>query len=179
MQKSLERRPFVGVHTMACVAILVGFLGPARPVQSVLLGRSPTPSSARYHVTLETPQTIFQWQDTAVVVRVQNEQGLPLDGMLVTLQVDPARARYVSIRPTRAHTRGGRVRAILRSELVGRVGVSVRVGAITLQATMTVVMPIAAGGGHAAGCSAGPRWLTCPWTSTARGCLDMVTTECT
>jgi hypothetical protein len=122
----------------------------------VLLGRSPTLSSVRYRVTLETPQTIFQWQDAPVVVRVQNEQGLPVDGILVAFQVDPAWARHASIQPARARTQGGRVRAILRADLLGRVRITVRVGALTKRATITVVMPTATGCGHAAGCRARP-----------------------
>jgi hypothetical protein len=106
-------------------------------------------SSARYRVTLETPQTMFQGHDAAVVVRVQNGQGLPVDGILVVFQVDPPWARYVSIRPGQGRTRGGRVRAIVRADLVGQVRLTVRVGALTKQATITVVMPIAAGHGHA------------------------------
>src|SRR5262249_20448502 len=66
---STERAPFVGFRTMAWVAILVGLLGSASPAQPVLLGGAPTLSSAGYRVTLESPQTIFQGQDAAVVVR--------------------------------------------------------------------------------------------------------------
>ena len=110
---------------------------------------APTLSSARYRVTLETPQTIFQWQEAAVVVHVQNEGGLPVDGLLVVFQVDPPRARYASIRPARARTQGGRVRAIVRSDLVGQVRFTVRVGALTKRATIMVVVPIATGDGHA------------------------------
>jgi hypothetical protein len=96
-----ERQLWVGFHTVACVALLVGLLGSAHPVQQGLLGKAPTLSSARYRITLETPQTIFQRQDAAVVVRVQNEQGLPVDGLLVALQVDPPWARY-AVDPARA-----------------------------------------------------------------------------
>jgi len=144
-----ERQPWVGFHTVACMAILIGLLGSANPAQPVLLGRAPTLSSARYRVTLETPQTIFQWQEAAVVVHVQNEGGLPVDGLLVVFQVDPPRARYASIRPARARTQGGRVRAIVRSDLVGQVRFTVRVGALTKRATIMVVVPIATGDGHA------------------------------
>jgi hypothetical protein len=69
--------------------------------------------------------------------------------MLVVFQVDPPRTRYASIRPARARTQGGRVRALVRSDLVGQVRITVRVGAFTKQATITVVVPIARGDGHA------------------------------
>ena len=147
-----ERAHVVGCHTVACVAILVGLLGSASPAQPVLLGRSPTLPSARYRVTLETPQTIFQWQGAPVVVHVQNEHGRPVDGISVAFQVDPPWARYASIRPARARTQGGRVRAIVRVDVVGRVQITVRVGALTKQATIAVVIPIATGDGHAEAC---------------------------
>ena len=143
------RQSRVGFHTVACVAIFIGLLGSANPAQPVLLGWAPTLSSARYRVTLEAPQTIFQGQDATVVVRVQNERGLPVDGLLVALQVDPPWVRYASIRPARARTQGGRVRAIVRSDLVGQVRITVRVGALMKRATITVVVPIATENGHA------------------------------
>jgi hypothetical protein len=149
MQRSTERVPFVSFHTVAWVAIVVGRLGSASPAQPMRLGRASALTSVRYRVTLETPQTIFQGHDAAVGVRVQNGQGLPVDGILVTFQVDPPWARYASIRPGRARPRGGRVRAIVRADLVGQVRITVRGGALTQQATITVVMPIATGQGHA------------------------------
>jgi len=60
-QMATERQPWVGFHTVACAALFVGLLGPAHPVQQVPLGKAPTLSAARYRITLETPQTIFQW----------------------------------------------------------------------------------------------------------------------
>ncbi len=149
MQRSTERALVVDSRTLACVVILAGLLGSANVAQPVLLAQSPTLSSVRYRVTLETPQTIFQGHAAAVVVRVQNGQGLPVDGIPVAFQVDPPWDRYASIRPARARTRGGRVRAIVRADLVGQVRITVRVGALTQQATITVVMPIATGQGHA------------------------------
>jgi hypothetical protein len=151
-----ERTPLVGFHTVTCVALLIGLLESVNPAQPGLLGRSPTLPSSRYRVTLEAPQTIFQWQDAAVVVYVQNGQGIPIDGILVTFQVDPPWVRYASIRPAQAHTRVGRVRAILRSDLLGRVRITVRVGALTKRATITVVMPIARSDGHADTCCSRP-----------------------
>ena len=55
-----ERVPCVGFHTVACVASLIGLLGFAHPAPPLLLRRVLTLSSARYRVTLEAPQTIFQ-----------------------------------------------------------------------------------------------------------------------
>lgn len=144
---STKRAHCLGLHTVAWVAILVGFLGSASPAQPVLLGTPSPLSYVRYRVALETPQTIFRWQDTAVVVRVQNRQGFPVDGIPVTLQVDPAWARYASIRPARALTQSGRVRVMLRADMIGLMWVTARVGAVTQRAAITVVMPIATGYG--------------------------------
>lgn len=152
MQRSTGPMLCMGLHTVAWVAILVGLLGSASPAQPMLLGRAPALSTVRYRVTLETPQTMFQGHDATVVVHVQNGQGLPVDGLLVAFQVDPPWARYASIRPARARTQDGRVRAIVRSEVVGQVRITVRVGVLTKQATITVVMPIATGEGHAEAC---------------------------
>src|SRR5215470_15537696 len=60
LDQELAREVAQEIFLTACVAILIGLLGSANPAQPVLLGRAPTLSSARYRVTLETPQTIFQ-----------------------------------------------------------------------------------------------------------------------
>ncbi|MBI3327097.1 MAG: hypothetical protein HYZ81_10415 [Nitrospinae bacterium] len=162
-----QRTPCLGRHTVAWVAILVGLLGSASPAQPVLLSAPLPLSYARYRVALETPQTIFQWQDAAVVVRVQNGQGLLVDGIPVTFQVDPAWARYASIRPARALTQGGRARATLRADRVGLVWFTVRVGAVTQRAAIAVVMPIATAYGPAVRAAHERRQLTCPRASGA------------
>lgn len=154
---STQRAHCLGLHTLARVAMLVGLLGSASPAQPVLLGTPSPLSYARYRVALETPQTIFRWQDAAVVVHVRNGQGLPANGVPVTFQVDPAWARYVSIRPAHALTQGGRVRVMLRADMVGLVWITARVGAVTQRAAIAVVMPIATGYGPAVGCRSGPQ----------------------
>ena len=179
MQIATERAHSMGYRAIACMALLVGLLGFAHPAQPVLPGRAPTVSAGRYRVTLEIPQTIFQWQDTAVVVRVQNRQGLPMDGILVVLQVDPSWVRYASLRPARVRTQNGTVRAILRVDLVGRMRLTVRVGAITKQATITVVMPIARRNGHTEAYHARPEATDVLLASPEGGCPTGVTTECT
>jgi hypothetical protein len=151
MKMSTEYAHCLSLHTLACVAMLVGLLGSASPAQLVLFGTPAPLSYARYRVVLETPQTIFRWQDAAVVVRVQNRLGLPVDGIPVTFQVDPSWARYASIRPARALTQGGRVRVMLRADMVGLVWITVRVGVVTKRVAITVVMPIATGYGPAVG----------------------------
>lgn len=139
---STERAHFFGLRTWVGMVILVGLLGATSPARPVLPGTPPL-SYARYHVALEAPRTIFQRQDAALVVRVQNGQGLPVDGIPVAFQVDPAWTQYASIRPTRALTKGGKARAMLQAELIGLIQVTVRVGSFTKRAAITVVMPIA------------------------------------
>ena len=124
VQRSTAPRRSMRVRTMAWVALLGGLVGSARPAQPGSLARSPTVSAGRYRVTLQTPQTIFQGQETALLVGVQNAQGQPVDGVLVAFQVDARRTPYASIRPARAYTQGGRVRALVRSALLGRVRIT-------------------------------------------------------
>ena len=132
---------------MAWAALLGGLVGSARLAQPGSLAWSPTVSAGRYRVTLQTPQTIFQGQETPLLVGVQNAQGQPVDGVLVAFQVDARRTPYASIRPARAYTEGGRVRALVRSALLGRVRILVRVGTVTQRTIRTVVMPLAMGEG--------------------------------
>lgn len=169
---------FVGFHTVACVTILAWLLGSASLAQPGRLGRSSTLSSGRYRVTLETPQAIFQGQDAAVVVRVQNGQGLPVDGISVAFQVDPPWTRYVSLRPARARTQGGRVRTIVRAEQVGQVRLTVRVGTLTKRATITVVVPIATGDGQGDANHSRPGAIDAPGSDLSGKGPDVATTEC-
>lgn len=142
------------------VTLLGGLPDAASPAPSRLPAWETPPLSAgagRYHVTLETPQTVFQGQDTAIVVHVHNGQGLPLDGIAVAFQVEPHRSKYASIRPAQALTRAGKVRARLRAERVGQVQITVRVGLVTQQATITVITPMARERGLLLGTATGAR----------------------
>ena len=166
MQRSTASIRRMRIRTIAWVAILGGLLESTSPAQPVDPEKVPTRPAARYRVTLQTPQTIFQGQDTAIVVRVQSGRGLPVDGVLVMFQVDAPQTRYTSIRPTRAHTRGGRVRAIVRSELLGRVRITVRVGSLIKRTTLTVVMPIAMGDTPRDAYPHARKHLPCSWAAT-------------
>jgi len=147
VQRSTAARRSMRVRTIVWVALLGGLLRSASLAQPGSLARSPTVSAGRYRVTLQTPQTIFQGQDTTLLVGVQNAQGQPVDGVLVAFQVDARRTPYASIRPARAYTQSGRVHAIVRSALLGRVRIIVRVGTVTQRTILTVVMPLAMGEG--------------------------------
>jgi hypothetical protein len=147
VQRSTAPRRSMRVRTMAWAALLGGLVGSASPAQPASLTRSPTVFAGRSRVTLQTPQTIFQGQETALIVGVSNTQGQPVDGVLVAFQVDACRTPYASIRPAQAYTQGGRLRAIVRSALLGRGRNIVRVGTVTQRTLRTVVMPLAMGEG--------------------------------
>jgi hypothetical protein len=80
-----------------------------------------------------------------VIVRVQDAQGRPVDGVSVTFEVEPGWARSISLAPSQTSTRGGLARAILsESKTTGVVHVMARVDNVTAQARLTVqryVMP--------------------------------------
>ena len=110
----------------------------------------PTPG-AGYRFSLEVSDTII-WigpgsfvrgpsfpQATALIVRVQDAQGHPVDDVPVTFEVEPGWARSVSIAPSQTSTRGGIARAILTEpQTIGVVRVMAHVDNRTAQATLTV-----------------------------------------
>jgi len=72
-----------------------------------------------------------------LIVRVQNTQGQPVDGIPVEFQVAPEGSASVS--PQRALTNGGTARAIIQGQRVGTTQVRVRVEQTTQEAAVTVV----------------------------------------
>ena len=141
MKSSATPRHLVRFCTVVAWMMLQSGLLAAAPAAAG--GKVSTLAATAYRITLEAPQVIFQGQDAPVVVHVQNRQGLPVDGIAVVFKIAPPRVRYASIQPARAHTEDGRVDAILRSDLIGRLHITARVGTLTKQAPNTVVMPIA------------------------------------
>jgi len=78
-------------------------------------------------------------QATEVIVRVQDAQGRPVDGVPVTFEVEPGWARSIALAPSQTSTRGGIARAILSEpQTIGVVRVMARVDNVTAQATLTV-----------------------------------------
>src|SRR5256885_12917467 len=76
---------------------------------------------------------------TELIVRVQDAQGRPVDGVPVTFEVEPEWARSISLAPSQTSTRGGIARAILAEpQAIGVVRVMARVDNVTAQATLTV-----------------------------------------
>lgn len=74
-----------------------------------------------------------------LIVRVQDAQGRPAEGVPVTFEVEPGWARSVSISPSQTSTRGGIARAFFFDpQTTGVVRVMARVDNMTAQATVTV-----------------------------------------
>jgi hypothetical protein len=110
----------------------------------------PTPGSG-YSFSLEISNPII-WMGTSLIgggpqfpqvaeliVRVQDAQGRPVDGVPVTFEVEPEWARSISLAPSQTSTRGGIARATLSEpQTIGLVRVMARVDNVTTQATLTV-----------------------------------------
>ena len=119
---------------MACAPKLVG----------------PTPG-AGYSFSLEVSEPII-WMGAGLIgkgpelpraatliVRVQNAQGRPVDGVPVLFEVEPEWAEYITLTPSQTSTRGGIARAILSGALTtGVVHVTARVDNMTAQTRLTV-----------------------------------------
>src|SRR5262245_55801324 len=79
-------------------------------------------------------------QAAELIVRVQDTQGHPVDGVQVTFEVEPGWARSVSLAPAQTSTRGGIARAIVSEpQTIGVVPILARVDTMTAQATLTSV----------------------------------------
>src|SRR5919198_5687262 len=88
-------------------------------------------------------------QAAELIVRVQDAQGRPVDGVPVTFEVEPGWERSIALTPSQTSTRGGIARAILAEpQTIGLVRVMARVDNATAQATLTVER---CGGGAAPG----------------------------
>ena len=110
----------------------------------------PTPG-AGYSFSLEVSEPII-WmgagifggglqfpRTSALIVRVQDAQGRPVDGVPVMFEVEPGWARSLSLDPSQTNTRGGIARATLSEPLTtGVVHVMARVDNMTAQARLTV-----------------------------------------
>jgi hypothetical protein len=119
---------------MACAPKLVG----------------PTPG-AGYSFSLEVSEPII-WMGTgligkgpelprasALIVRVQDAQGRPVDGVPVIFEVEPGWAESIALAPSQTSTRGGIAQAILsESRTTGVVHVMARVDNVTAQSRLTV-----------------------------------------
>ena len=78
-------------------------------------------------------------QAAELIVRVQDAQGRPVDGVPVTFEVEPGWAESLSLAPSQTSTRGGIARAILSEpKTTGVVHVMARVDNVSAQARFTI-----------------------------------------
>jgi hypothetical protein len=76
-----------------------------------------------------------------LVVRVQDAQGRPVDGIAVVFELEPTWQQSASITPQQASTRDGIVRAILEPKTTGRIRVMARVENVTQEVAIVVSRP--------------------------------------
>jgi len=76
-----------------------------------------------------------------LVVRVQDAQGRPVDGVAVMFELEPAWQPSASITPQHASTRDGMVRAILEPKTTGVIRVMARVADVTQEVAIAVSHP--------------------------------------
>jgi hypothetical protein len=77
---------------------------------------------------------------TELIVRVQDAQGQPVDGVPVTFEVEPSWAQQASVSPAQAVTRGGIARTVFQAEITGMVRVMARLENTTAQTRIVVSM---------------------------------------
>jgi hypothetical protein len=128
--------------SMACAPALVG----------------PTASGYAFSLQASPPRIwigVFEAADaqrfpttTEVIVRVQDAQGRPVDGVPVAFEVEPNWARHASVSPAQAVTQVGIAQTIFQAQLIGVVRVMARVDHTTAQTRITVsIRPSPTGGG--------------------------------
>ena len=78
-------------------------------------------------------------QSTELIVRVQDAQGRPVDGVPVAFEVEPSWAQSIALAPSHTTTRGGTARAVVsQPQTTGVVHILARVDNMTAQARLTV-----------------------------------------
>jgi hypothetical protein len=76
---------------------------------------------------------------TELIVRVQDAQGRPVEGVPVTFEVEPSWAPSIALAPSSTTTRGGIARAVVSNpQTTGVVHILARVDTMTAQARLTV-----------------------------------------
>ena len=77
-------------------------------------------------------------QASAIVVRVREAQGQPVDGLPVVFSAEPSWTQNVSFTPPEGRTRNGEVRTIFEANTTGVVHILVRVDQVTREARITI-----------------------------------------
>lgn len=123
---------------LLCIVLSCGSIGCAPK----LVGPT-TPSGYRYTLSVSDP---YLWinapgtlpRSTAVIVRVQNAQGQPVDGVPVEFQIEPSWVQSASITPPRALTQDGSARAIFVPQTTGAARITVHVENVAHATTLVV-----------------------------------------
>jgi hypothetical protein len=85
----------------------------------------------------------------ALVVRVRDAQGQPVDGIPVRFAVEPSWTQNASLTPAETLTRNGEARAIFQANTIGVVRVMAQVDNVTHEARITIDTPPSPTGGGA------------------------------
>jgi hypothetical protein len=100
------------------------------------------PTRAGYVFSLSAyPSSINLRGAAELIVSVRNAQGLPVEDLPVTFQVEPAWRQSASVAPQVAYTRQGTARALFQARTTGVVRVSVQVDTATQETRITVSAP--------------------------------------
>jgi hypothetical protein len=91
-----------------------------------------------YIFTLVAPSQVFRGTAEDVIVRVQDAQGNPVDGVPVEFRVEPKWAADASLTP-RVLTRGGIARSIFQADIIGLVQITAQVEQTALTTTIVVI----------------------------------------
>jgi hypothetical protein len=86
----------------------------------------PTASSGYFFAILRT-STVLKGESETLVVKVQDAQGRPVDGVPVEFEVEPAWTKNAAVSPPRAVTQQGKAQAVFQANQIGVVRVTVRV----------------------------------------------------
>ncbi len=142
-----SRRAHGFTARMSRVLLAVCVLGIAG---ALLVARAEAASASAYAVSMEVPHDCLWLSDgnyqalhspttTEVIVRVRDAQGQPVDGVLVTFEIDPTWVENATVVPRHTVIRNGVAQALFRANQTGAVRVTARVGNTTKAAYVTVV----------------------------------------
>jgi hypothetical protein len=85
---------------------------------------------------------------SAIVVRVRDAQGQPVEGLPVVFSAEPSWTQHVSFTPPEARTRHGEARTIFEANTTGVVHIMARIDHVTREARITIQSrPSPTGGG--------------------------------
>lgn len=110
-----------------------------------------------YRVSLHVSDTLIYLntrrsnlpEAAALVVRVRDAQGQPVDGIPVRFAVEPSWTQNASLTPAETLTRHGEARAIFQANTIGVVRVMAQVDNVTHEARITIDTPPSPTGGGA------------------------------